>query len=96
MRLHDVSQLPVLEGSESVGSVTEYSLVARGLESTKFLDATVGEVMDEPFPVVEAEDPVDGIAKLLSKTNPAVLVRSDGRFEGIVTRSDMLGYLMSR
>ena len=26
MRLHDVSQLPVLEGGECVGSVTEYAL----------------------------------------------------------------------
>ena len=96
MRLHDVSQLPVMDGETCIGSVTEYQLTARGLESTKFLDATVGEVMDEPFPVVDANEVVDQVAKRLSRANPAVLVRTDGRIAGIVTRSDMLGFLMAR
>jgi cystathionine beta-synthase len=96
MRLHDVSQLPVLENGESVGSVTEYALTQRGLESSRFLDAVVGEVMDEAFPVVEGTQHVESVQKLLSKTTPAVLVREDGAITGIVTRSDMLAYLMNR
>jgi cystathionine beta-synthase len=96
MRLHDVSQLPVLEGGECVGSVTEYALTQRGLESSRFLDAVVGEVMDEPFPVVEADQPVESVQKLLSKATPAVLIREGGAIAGIVTRSDMLAYLMNR
>ena len=48
MKLHDVSQLPVMDGDRPVGAVTEYFLTERALESTRFLDATVGEVMDEP------------------------------------------------
>ena len=60
------------------------------------LDATVGQVMDAPFPVVDIAQPVDTVAKLLSKSNPAVLVRSNGSVQGIVTRSDMLNYLMAR
>ncbi|HYD52432.1 MAG TPA: pyridoxal-phosphate dependent enzyme [Gemmatimonadaceae bacterium] len=96
MRLHDVSQLPVMDAEQCVGSVTEHKLVARGLESTKFLDATVGEVMDDPFPEVAAQEPVDAITKVLSRENPAVLVRGGGRVAGIVTRSDLLAYLMSR
>ena len=85
-----------MDGETCIGSVTEYQLTARGLESTKFLDATVGEVMDEPFPVVDANEVVDQVAKRLSRANPAVLVRTDGRIAGIVTRSDMLGFLMAR
>jgi len=96
MRLHDVSQLPVLENGECVGSVTEYALTQRGLESSRFLDAVVGEVMDEAFPVVDAAQHVESVQKLLSKATPAVLVRRAGTIEGIVTRSDMLAYLMSR
>jgi cystathionine beta-synthase len=96
MRLHDVSQLPVLDSGECVGSVTEYALTQRGLESSRFLDAVVGEVMDEAFPVVDATQPVESVQKLLSKATPAVLVRRAGTIEGIVTRSDMLSYLMSR
>ncbi len=96
MRLHDVSQLPVLDGGNSVGSVTEYALTQRGLESSRFLDAVVGEVMDEAFPTVDAAQHVESVQKLLSKTTPAVLVREGGSITGIVTRSDMLAYLMTR
>jgi predicted transcriptional regulator len=52
--------------------------------------------MDSPFPVVDADHPMDAIVKLLSKSNPAVLVREQGEIHGVVTRSDMLHYLMAR
>jgi cystathionine beta-synthase len=96
MSLHDISQLPVLEGTNCVGSVTEGALTARSLENTKLLDGTVGDVMDQPFPVVDSVQPVDAISKLLSKSNPAVLVRDGAELQGIVTRSDMLQFLMAR
>jgi len=96
MALHDVSQLPVMDAANCVGSVSDWSLSAKSLEDTKLLDATVGQVMDAPFPVVDIAQPVDAVAKLLSKSNPAVLVRSNGSVQGIVTRSDMLNYLMAR
>src|SRR5919108_385074 len=88
MQLHDVSQLPVMDGANCVGSVADWALSARSLENTKLLDATVSEVMDPPFPVVDAGMPAEAVAKLLSKSNPAVLVRANGHVEGIVTRSD--------
>jgi cystathionine beta-synthase len=96
MSLHDVSQLPIMDGTNCVGSVSDWSLSAKSLDNTKLLDATVSELMDPPFPMVDAQQPVDAIAKLLSKSNPAVLVRSNGSVLGIVTRSDMLTYLMAR
>lgn len=96
MKLHDVSQLPVMDGPRPVGSVTEYFLTERALESTRFLDATVGEVMDEPFPVVGGEEPVDAVTKLLTKATPALLVADAGEVRGIVTRGDMLQFLMTR
>jgi cystathionine beta-synthase len=96
MSLHDVSQLPVMDGANCVGSVSDWSLSAKSLDNTKLLDATVSEVMDAPFPIVDVGQPVDSVAKLLSKSNPAVLVRKDGGVQGIVTRSDMLNYLMAR
>ena len=96
MSLHDVSQLPVMDGSDCVGSVSDWSLSAKSLENTKLLDTTVSDVMDSPFPVVDANQPVDAVVKLLSKSSPALLVREDDTVQGIVTRSDMLHYVMAR
>jgi len=96
MQLHDVSQLPVMDGTSCVGSVSDWSLSARSLDDAKLLDVTVATIMDSPFPVVDEQQTADSVAKLLSKSNPAVLVRTNGRVTGIVTRSDLLSYLMSR
>jgi cystathionine beta-synthase len=96
MTLHDVSQLPVMEGASCVGSVSDWALSAKSLEDAKLLEAPVSDVMDPPFPVVDAGQPADAVAKLLSKSNPAVLVRVEGAVQGIVTRSDMLHFLMNR
>jgi len=96
MQLHDVSQLPVMDGASCVGSVSEWALTGKSLENPKLLDATVSDVMDAPYPIVDAGQPVDSVVKLLSKSNPAVLVRSGAQVEGIVTRSDVLHYLMAR
>jgi len=53
-------------------------------------------VMDQPFPTVESNQPVESVAKLLSKSNRAVLMKKDGVVQGIVTRFDVLEYLMHR
>ncbi|MEO7367268.1 MAG: pyridoxal-phosphate dependent enzyme, partial [Gemmatimonadaceae bacterium] len=96
MALHDISQLPVMEDQNCVGSVSDWSLSQKSLENPKLLDSTVSEVMESPFPTISGEQPVENVVKLLSKSNPAVLVRANGTIRGIVTRSDMLHYMMSR
>ena len=96
MGVHDVSQLPVMDDGDCIGSVSDWALSQKSLENTNLLDRPVSEVMESPFPVVGADQPVDSIVKLLSKSNPAVLVHDDGVVRGIVTRSDMLQFMMTR
>ena len=50
----------------------------------------VAEVMGAPFPVVDADVPLDRLVSLLSKETPAALVRDGGRLVGIVNRYDVL------
>jgi predicted transcriptional regulator len=52
--------------------------------------------MDEPFPTVGAQEPVDAVTKLLTKATPALLVADAGQVQGIVTRGDLLQFLMTR
>ncbi|MEO6864441.1 MAG: pyridoxal-phosphate dependent enzyme [Gemmatimonadaceae bacterium] len=96
MALHDVSQLPVIDGEECVGSVVEATLSQRGLETPALLEATVREVMDAPFPSLTSDEAIEFAIKHLSKSTPAVLVRENGHIQGIVTRSDMLRFMMGR
>jgi cystathionine beta-synthase len=96
MALHDVSQLPVMEGDDCVGSVVEATLSQRGLETPALLEATVREVMDAPFPSLTIDEAIEFAIKLLSKSTPAVLVLEHAHVQGIVTRSDMLRFMMGR
>ncbi len=94
--LHDVSQLAVMDATSCVGVVSESGLSTRALENTKLLDAAVSDVMDPPLPTVDYEATLEQVTKLLSKANPAILVKRGGRIEGILTRSDVLHYVMKR
>jgi cystathionine beta-synthase len=96
MSLHDVSQLAVMDSTSCVGQVSESALSTRALENTKLLDSAVSDVMDPPLPTVDYDATLDQVSKLLSKANPAVLVKRGGRIEGILTRSDVLHYVMKR
>jgi len=84
-----LSQLPVIDGDDCVGSVGE-GLMARVLEDSALLDRPVSEVMAGPFPVVDPDVPLDRLATMLSKETPAALVRDGGRLVGIVNRYDVL------
>jgi cystathionine beta-synthase len=96
MSLHDVSQLAVMDKASCVGLVSETALSTRALEDTKLLDAPVSDIMDPPLPTVTDDATLDQVTKLLSKANPAVLVRRDGHIQGILTRSDVLHFVMAR
>ena len=93
MSTYNVSQLPVLDGGDGVGAVSEQALMARALEDPATLDKPVEDVMDAPFPVVDADLPVERLTTMLSRETPAALVRRGGKIAGIVTRYDVLHQL---
>jgi cystathionine beta-synthase len=85
----NISQLPVRDGEEFVGSVTEDRLVALVLQGEDLTARIVREVMGSPFPIVEPHDTIDRISGLL-RGETAVLVRmADGSSE-ILTKSDVV------
>ena len=89
---NNVSQLPVVSEGDCVGHIAESTLMGKVLENTTVLDQSVQHVMDAPLPVVDGHVDLPSVTRLLSK-NPAVLVRRDGRLQGIVTRYDVMRYV---
>lgn len=84
-----LSQVPVIDGDDCVGSVAE-ALIARVLEDAKLLESPVSDMMSAPFPVVDADVPLDRLVTLLSRETPAALIREGGKLVGIVNRYDVL------
>ena len=89
-----ISQLPVIENDEVVGSLTETVILNRLIERPDAREETVREVMDKPFPIVPRGLHLDHLSAYLEEGPGAVLVESEGGngFD-IITRSDLISAL---
>ena len=89
MNAHGLSQIPIIDDGNSVGSLREGRLMAKLLNNRELLQAPVSEVMDAPFPVVNETVEAERATKYL-KHSPAILVEEYGRIVGIITRHDVI------
>jgi cystathionine beta-synthase len=89
MDKYGVTQMPVIEEGKPVGSVRENRLQAKVLGDREMLTATIGELMEASFPVIDVDASSSDVIRLLRR-HPAVLVEEFGRITGIITRHDML------
>ena len=94
MATWSVSQIPVLDNGRSVGGLIEGTLMARALAQPALLERPVSEIMEPPFPEVDAGTAVDRVGAMLTRESPAALVRRDGKLVGIVSRYDVLQQLI--
>jgi cystathionine beta-synthase len=95
MNQFGVSQLPVFDKGNLVGSLSESALFQKTMDTPDVLDLTVGAMLEPPLPTVGPEEDVDEVVKLL-KTAAAVLVRDSTKYRGIVTRFDVVEHLGAR
>lgn len=90
MRKHSISQMPVVEGKQVVGSLSEQSVISHfASDPKKIARLTVSEAMEQPFPTALIATPISAIAALL-RHYPAVLVMDRGNIAGIITKADLL------
>lgn len=87
---HDIGQLPVVQGDDCIGSITEARLMTQIIEDPSILDKPVEAVMGAPFPVLDSFVDSEEIRPLLARDNAACLVREDGNLVGIITRYDVV------
>jgi cystathionine beta-synthase len=90
---NNVSQLPVIVDGDCVGHLSEPNLMAQVLENPSLLDGAVQEMMDPPLPVIDSHLDLQAVTRLLTRQNPAVLIRRNGALSGIITRYDVLRYM---
>ena len=76
MKEYDISQMPVMNGEEIVGSVSENTLLTFILENPlKHAEKEVSDIMDDPFPIVNEDLPISKLNKFVSKKVPAVMAK---------------------
>jgi cystathionine beta-synthase len=94
IEVHNVSQLPVISGGECVGSVSEAMLMARLVADPDLVDAPVQTLMEPPLPVVDSDTQFKDVTRELIGGQPAVIVRVSGQPAAIITRFDVVHYLI--
>jgi predicted transcriptional regulator len=95
MKEHGYSQIPVFNKKQSVGSISEKTIlreILAGKELNQISKLPVEDVMDEAFPQVSEDAPLSLISSLL-QAYPAVLVAKKGDVTGIITKADLLRML---
>ncbi len=93
MREHNISQLPVLDQGEVIGSVQETVLMNRIFEDSSCLSQQVKEVMSEALPTISSDTKVASVYQLLLQGRPAVLVLDEKEVpSGIVTKIDLIDH----
>jgi cystathionine beta-synthase len=87
---YNISQIPVFEGKQHVGSINDHTLYSKLANNNELKKENVASIMDAAFPVANGGTSMDEIAKLITKENKAVLIETtEGEFH-IITMHDII------
>lgn len=87
MKRFSISQMPVIDGKDIVGFVSEACILSSFVDGKKH--DLIKEVMDDAPPII-APDSTSKIVGHLLRHFPAVFVAEKGRLKGVITKSDLL------
>jgi cystathionine beta-synthase len=91
MKQNDISQIPVMNKTKIVGSITENSVLNFLIENPlRNSDKHVTEIMGIPFPMVDENVPLSQINRYISRTTPAVIAKDKGGSMHILTQYDII------
>ncbi len=89
MNKTSVSQIPVMEDGQVVGSITDNKLLSKIITDPSLKDATVAEVMEDSMKFVALGSTLDVLSSMVDKEK-AVLVRDELDRIHIITKHDIL------
>jgi len=84
MKLHSISQLPVLKNNVSIGSINETTII----RSWSNPNSSVKNLMEKSLPLVDVDETIDTVKSML-QTFSSVLISEKGKVVGIITKSDL-------
>ncbi len=87
---YNISQLPVTENGEFVGSLNDNYLFNKLIENSDIKKEVVKKAMQPAFPLVGEQTPIEEVSKLITKDNNAVLLRDLGGNYHIITKHDII------
>ena len=95
MKLHDVSQLPVMDDGRIAGIVDEGDILLSVQEDSGRFQQPVRTAMTANLETIDPGAPVDALPVLFAEDKVAIVMDGE-RFLGLITRIDLLNYLRQR
>ncbi|WP_162418851.1 cystathionine beta-synthase [Cyclobacterium roseum] len=89
MNEKSVSQIPVMEDGQVIGSLTDNKLLLKIIENPEIKDASVEKVMEDSMHFVALDSTLDVLSSMVEKEK-AVLVRDEAHRVHIITKHDIL------
>jgi cystathionine beta-synthase len=99
MQRYSISQLPVIRNGEAasladvIGSLQDRDLLDRVFKNPDALHEDVAAAMQPPLATIDERDSLDEVFSTLTGRTNAVVVASEGKPVGVLTRSDLLEFL---
>jgi cystathionine beta-synthase len=92
MKLYDVSQLPVMDGSKLVGIVDESDVLMHvHADEARFRDP-VSVAMISDLHMLDVRSPIESLLPVFERGHVAIVVDGE-QFLGLITRIDLLNWL---
>jgi cystathionine beta-synthase len=90
MKKYNIENIPVAEGLEIIGAVSERGLFNQLLNGIDMRETSIADIMEPSYPTVEFETPVEKLSQMMSKENGAVLAKDEAGNYHIVTKYDVI------
>jgi cystathionine beta-synthase len=91
-KVHDVSQIPVLDGEKIVGLIDEYDMLMAVSRGESHFRDPVSKHMETVLETLEPTRSLDDVLKILDRGHVALIVEGT-KFHGLITRIDLLNSL---
>lgn len=89
----DISQIPVIEKGEVIGSLSESKILNAVLDNPAIKNEPLRTVMEDAFPFVMPYTKIDAVSKMITRGNPAVLVKTGEGAVDIITKYDLISVI---
>lgn len=90
MKKYEIEHIPVMQNNEPIGAISEAGLFQKVFSNPDIRNASVSDVMENAYPLVDFNTPVERLSTLIHKDNGAVLSKDETGNYHIVTKYDII------
>lgn len=96
LRAHGISQLPVLDGEQLVGILTESDVLHHMVAGRLHADTSVAEAMVRRVATIAVHASAAELPQIFERGEVAIVTDGHGKIAGIITKIDLIDWLANR